>query len=497
MTKRKLQPPQRFSRNGYLAVDPKAFFELFMVAEQRTTERVGTVDVIEISGPLVQRDEMWCDSYEAIRERFRLACEGDARAIVLRFDSPGGDASGCFETARALRAEATKAGKPLFAYVDRACSAAYALATAATHGIAIGDTCCAGSVGVIASRPDFTAQNSMQGVRMAFITSGTRKLDGNPDVPINEAELAATQKHVDRLAGKFFALIGDTRAQLTPQKVASFDGGVFYGDEAVSVGLADVVATFDELLAIASGGDSMTLQAKSDYDAARAQLEKVAKGSDANAAAAKRALSVMSEADPEAPPDDEEKIETEGDDEEPAAADDSAEPDAASDEAEPGASDEGEPIDKKPKSEAGAASAQAAGSSAELTLAAQVHRMRAEMDADKERRTRKALIAKRPDFGPELKAALSKAPLATVREMVKTLPRGKVAAGRGAPITTVAATRSHTQGEPSTSARSTEAAALDRAMGLSGTKLGCRKDGATLYFGVVDASEDKQTNGAA
>ena len=36
---------------------------------------------------------------------------------------------------------------------------------------------------------------------------------------------------------------------------------------------------------------------------------------------------------------------------------------------------------------------------------------------------RAKLLASRPDFGPELRAALAKAPIAKVRELVKTLPR--------------------------------------------------------------------------
>lgn len=487
MIRKSNQPPQRFTRHGLLAIDPRAFFDLFVPPSSRANEQHGNVCVVEVSGPLVQRDELWCDSYEAIRIRFAEACKSEARAIVMRFDSPGGDAAGCFETARALRDEAAKAGKPLIAYIDKACSAAYALASAASV-IVIGDTCCAGSIGVMSSRPDYTAQNTQNGLRIGFVTSGARKLDGNPDYPITDEELATTQKHVDDLALKFFALIGDMRSQqLSAAAVAAMDGGVFYGTGAVAVGLADTAATFEETLASASSGEIMTMQLKSDYDAARASLAKVAKGSDANAAAAKRAIAAMDEAEP--PKDDEEPAGEEPDGDEPA--DDKDKEAAEPDEDKPAAEGD-EPVDEPAKKKSAAAAAApaaaapaAAASTTELQLATRVHKLEAAAAAREEADTRKALLAKRPDFGPELRAALAKAPLGTVREMVKTLPRGKVQPPRTVPITTVAAARGATNGPTAVAAPASETDDMDRRMGLRGSKFGCKREGNALVFGLV------------
>jgi ClpP class serine protease len=493
MIRRSTHPPQRFDRHGFLAVDPRAFFELFIPPSSRANVRCGSVEVVEISGPLVQRDEMWCDSYEAIRARFTAALASDATAIVLRFDSPGGDASGCFETARALRTEALAARKPLYVYIDKACSAAYALASAATHGIGIGDTCCAGSIGVLSSRPDYTAQNTAAGVRYAFVVSGSRKLDGNPDFPITEAEIAETQRHVDSLAVKFFALLEENRLQLSAASVASFDGAVFYGEDAVANGLADAVLTFDEMLAGASEGKAFSM--KTEYDTARASLEKVAKGNDANAAAAKRALAAMAESEPpkEEPDGDEEPSSEEPDGDEPKEESEDDDKQAAS----TTAMDDEPPADKKPKSEGAGASAQAAATETEISLAAKVQRLEAAEAARKDASTRRALLAKRPDFGPEVRAVLSKAPIETLREAVKTWPKSKAPAPKPKAATTVPATRAEGQTDvevpggtkaPRVATRhSPDADELDERMGLRAPRLGCRRDGSTLYFGVLNA----------
>jgi capsid assembly protease len=499
---------QRYERTGLLAVDPRAFFELFAMPSVRETAVIDGVAVIEINGPLAQRDEMWTDSYEAIRARVQVAlAEPSARAVVLRIDSPGGDASGCFETARAIRADAQAAGKPLYTYIDRACSAAYGLASAASF-VAIGETCCAGSIGVMATRPDCSTANMMRGLRMAFVSSGPRKLDGNPDVPVSEAELAETQRHVDELAAVFFGLVSEHRP-LTVEDVAALDGGIFYGASAVDAGLADELMVFDELLARASTGgvDMNTVQnkaqlsAKTDFDLARGALAKLAKGKDANAAAAKRALAALgAEGEPETPPPPDEPDEDE--DETPAAAEDEEKDDpAAAVDGTPPAAVSG--AAEAPAAEAvdGKAASVGASSTDVLALAAKVQRLEARDAAARESRTRRKLFAQRPDFSPEVVAVLKNAPIATLREAVEKLPRGRVAGKRPEPITTVPAARGHDQVDAPQSGRtrySADADLLDRVMGFTSAKLGSKREGSTMSFGfVVDGERESASEGKA
>lgn len=241
------------------------------------------------------------------------------------------------------------------------------------------------------------------------------------------------------------------------------------------------------------------LQAKSDYDAAKASLEKVAKGSDANAAAAKRALAAMAESAPPAEDDDKkDEPDAESDEEKPdAEGDEDKKPDAEGDTPAPAAEGDDMPPDDEPakkKAAAPAPPATASSNATELALAARVHKLEAMAAARDERDTRRALLAKRPDFGPELRAALAKAPLDTVRELVRTLPKFKPVAKRTAPITTVAALRGVTQtndeGGP-------EAEELDRRMGLRGQAFGCKREGNVQLFGLVADKDRSQPTAAA
>ena len=70
----KLQPLQRFERVGELAIRPQAFFEFFLPPPtERRNALVGSVEIVDICGPLTTRAEMWCDSFESIVERVAVA----------------------------------------------------------------------------------------------------------------------------------------------------------------------------------------------------------------------------------------------------------------------------------------------------------------------------------------------------------------------------------------------------------------------------------------
>lgn len=508
MKRRSNMAPQRYAptRTGVLAVDPSAFLELFIVPSSRESELIGDVCVVDICGPLEQHDVGWSDSYEAIRGRVAEACASAAAAIVLRIDSPGGACAGCFDAARAIRSMCAQAGKPLYAYCDHATSAGYALACAAS-GICASDTAMIGSIGVIETRHDFSAQNAAAGVRVEFIASGARKVDGRVDAPITDAEIVSKRRNVDAVAGLFFALVEETRG-IAAADIRALEADVYHAEAARGAGLIDDVTTFEAMLARIASGERIAMATP--YEDARAALEKAAKGDDHNAAAAKRALAAMNEnmggdddadGDGEKPPakkpaegdaaegDDDDKDAAEGDD------DKSAEGGDDDKSAAEGDDDDAAPPAKKPAAAAAGAGATASTRTVALEALAQAHNARAELRDMREHDERVRLLDTRKDFSRELRAELMRAstPIATVRNMVKNLkrgtvsPTGKPAAGAGV-AASAAPTRGAGQGDAQTGGSaplSADAVDMDLRMGLVDTTLGVTKNRNTLLFGVV------------
>lgn len=415
---------RRYERTGVLAVDPMAFTMLFAEAPSRDTVDMGGVPVVTIRGPLEHHAGMWCDSYDAILARASEALSGPSRGVVLRIDSPGGFVSGCMETARAIRALADGSGKTLVAYVDgQACSAAYAIACVA-HSIVAPPSATLGSIGVLMARTDASGALASAGVRLHMIKSGARKGDGTAEVPVSADELAAIQDTVDTQAGLFFDHVAACRS-LSVDAVSGLQAGVLIGARAVSAGLADVVGTLDDALAMARG-EMTTATAPQESENTMPNMEDAiealraaAEGDNAEESArAKRMLAAM---DPE---------------EEPEAEDDAPPP-----------KDDDE---EKPKDESDAKA---------IAMRAEASALRAE---------RATILATRPDLSAETKSKLAGVPVVALAAALSAIPRTPVSPTPPKAEAPVLGECQGGQGVTSFGTRTIEPnAELDRAMGIS------------------------------
>lgn len=260
--------PRMVDLDEYMAIQPsaveRAFFGLFDFEDEAAYDMHGSVAVLSIDGPLMQRGGWFYDGYQSIRGRFEKALDDrDVTAVVLKINSPGGVCSGCFSAARAMRAMKEDAGKPVFAYADEsAFSAAYAMACIADE-IYLPPEGGVGSVGVIGVLEDWTAYNERVGIKVAVIRSGAYKADGHPDVPLTKDVVDRYQARINTLARSFADVVGAARG-MTPEAVLKLEAACLYGEEAVTAGLANGVATFEETVAKAqSKGGSPATRARS------------------------------------------------------------------------------------------------------------------------------------------------------------------------------------------------------------------------------------------
>lgn len=445
---------QRYMPFGALALEPRAFGGIFDLGETKAPEMRNGCAVVDVRGPLLHHPDFFFDSYDAIKARVAHALEMKPRAVILSIDSPGGLVSGCFDTAKEIRDLCDTAGVELHAYVDgQATSAAYALA-AVCRTITIPSTGVVGSIGVIDTLLDASAQDAMMGLSVKLVASGVRKLDGNPHLPISGESIMATQERVNQLADVFFLHVASFRGTLTPEKVRGLEAGLVLGAAAVSAGLADKLGSLEETLAAVATGSMVATaateaqMASKGYEECIAGLRKIAEGDDEEAAKAKKMLAAEL---------------SEDDKEEPAA--DSSDGDGTD-----------EP-DKKPEPPAASAPAAAPADDADAKAIAN----KALALAESTERAR--LLATRPDFASEMVTSLEKAPLETVRDLVRTIPRTKVS--KPAATATPQATRGEGQGSGEISRLPAhEKHALDVQMGLVETKPTAQFDGHRLTLGA-------------
>jgi ClpP class serine protease len=413
----------------------------------------GAAAVVTIRGPLVQHVDCCFDSYEAIDSRVDAALASSASTLVLCFDSPGGEVAGGFELAAHIKASAAAAGKRVISFVDgMACSAAYALACAAGEIYATPSSI-VGSIGVAKMLCDATVADRMQGLAMVAVTSGARKADGNPHVQITEESVAAAQREIDASAALFFSLVAYARG-LPVASVAGLQASTYLAAEAAARGLIDGVSTYSSVLAMAAGGVPSARMGEESKMTARenalAALRALAESDDAEDK--KCAAAALAAFEPAKEPDGDEgkKAEhSEPDGDEPVKAAAAVEPDGD---------------EEKPAAKA------AAKASASLALMATVQSLTARLDAKERAEERASLMAARPDFTPEVRGFLARQNIETLRDAVKSLPRGAaasspLAAARAAIDATPTRGEGHVGDADGIANLSNNAALLDAAMG--------------------------------
>jgi capsid assembly protease len=212
----------------------------------------GNVAVIPIVGILAHRGGVDANSsyvlgYNHIQQAITQALnDEEIESILLEVDSPGGEVAGAFELA-ALIKEAGKT-KPIKAVISSmAASAGYLIASAASE-ISLYDTGIAGSIGVVLRHIDMSKAAEMDGISVTYVYAGDRKVDGNPFEPLPKAVKADLQSRIDKLYGLFVTTVANNRG-LSADAVRSQQAQVYTGQDAIFAGLADRIATPDEILA--------------------------------------------------------------------------------------------------------------------------------------------------------------------------------------------------------------------------------------------------------
>lgn len=209
--------------------------------------------VISIIGSLVNRGawvgaQSGMTSYEGIAYQIKTALnDPKVKNIVLDMDSPGGEATGAFETAALVRE--ANATKPVYAMVNgMAASAAYAIASGA-RAIYSTESGMAGSIGVVLMHADYSRAIDRAGITPTLIHAGAHKVDGNPYAPLSGAVKSDLQAEVDRYYDMFLNSVAEGRGKRLSAKAArATEARTFIGRAAHEAGLVDGIGSFADLI---------------------------------------------------------------------------------------------------------------------------------------------------------------------------------------------------------------------------------------------------------
>ena len=177
----------------------------------------------------------------------RIGRDGNAKALIVRIDSPGGTVVGGEALYRTLRKVAGQ--KPVVAVLGQvATSAAYMVALGADRIIAREGTI-TGSIGVLLQTTEITGLLGKLGIVTEAIKSGPLKAVPSPLEPMTPDVRKTTQALVDDIFAMFLRMVAERRKLSRVEAEALADGRVFTGRSAVEMRLVDALGGEAEAIA--------------------------------------------------------------------------------------------------------------------------------------------------------------------------------------------------------------------------------------------------------
>lgn len=210
------------------------------------------IRLIDISGTLTYKPvRTMCGevgmSYESLVDRVEDCIEEGATTIILNFNSGGGEAGHCFETANLIRSICDENKVKLIGYVDTmACSAAYALACICDE-LYVNPSATVGSIGCVICLLDTSKAMEQEGYKRIFITSGDKKVPFDDTGAFKQDFLDELQSDVDRLNMEFVSHVNKYTG-IEASVIKDWQAGCFNAEEAVANSLASGVMTNREFV---------------------------------------------------------------------------------------------------------------------------------------------------------------------------------------------------------------------------------------------------------
>ena len=229
-----------------------------VAARKQEAARAGSganIAVLPFYGVVTQRGNMADDvsgpgsaSTQKFTSALRQALQDPSvGAILIDIDSPGGSVYGVDELANEIMS--ARSQKPIIGLANSlAASAAYWVGAACSE-LYVTPGGEVGSIGVWQAHEDWSKAMDDAGVKTTLISAGKYKTEGNPYEPLGEEAQAFMQSRVEDYYGAFTKSVAKGRGISVEVVRKDFgQGRVFGSQQALSAGMVNGVATFDDVV---------------------------------------------------------------------------------------------------------------------------------------------------------------------------------------------------------------------------------------------------------
>ncbi len=205
------------------------------------------IAVIPVHGALINRfNSSWgfVTGYNFLRRQLNLVLDDeDVDSFIFDVNTPGGEASGCFEFAREVIA--SRRVKPSLSMVDSLmASGGMAIGGSTTKVYAI-PSARIGSIGVYRQHISIEGALKDAGVKITFAQAGEHKTDGQPYKDLPDSVLKDWTQDVNKTWDDFIALVAEARG-MSEGDVRDTQARIYRADEALALGLINAVKTTTE-----------------------------------------------------------------------------------------------------------------------------------------------------------------------------------------------------------------------------------------------------------
>lgn len=207
--------------------------------------------VIKLYGAITEQNSSNFNStfsaFKLVQKLLTIKEEKNYDGILLRINSPGGNAAASEEVAEALQQIKRTSNIPIITSIGDLCASGTYLIASATDKIFANRMSLVGSIGAIMSIPNAAELADKIGIKIVTASSGKMKDLGNPTREITIEEKEYLDNLVNEAAEQFKAIVINNR-QIIKNFDEMTDGRVVCASEALANNLIDEIGTYNDVL---------------------------------------------------------------------------------------------------------------------------------------------------------------------------------------------------------------------------------------------------------
>lgn len=207
---------------------------LYIFAPTPTTTQIPNLMRIDLTGPIV-------DATSVLKNIKTAQKSGDIKGVLFYVDSPGGSVSPSVEIYMAIK-ELAKS-KKVVAYAAGTMASGSYYAASPSNYIVANPGSMIGSIGVIASIPNFEELAKKIGVSEQVISAGEYKQTGTIMRAMTKEERASLQESIDDIYALFVNDVATARGLDPKDKDKFANARVFIASKAKDAGLVDEIGS--------------------------------------------------------------------------------------------------------------------------------------------------------------------------------------------------------------------------------------------------------------